>query len=390
MTKLRRLTLSGFKSFACDTRPPPRHDLSESREERSGNTLRIGDVTVLLGANGAGKSNVVTFFRMLNFITTNALQDFIGRSGGAYSLLHYGPQATPRLTARLEFESDSDKNAYHVELSSAAPDTMVFTNESVEYYRQGFPAPQENLLGAGHKESALSESARGGDTTAKVLLHLLRHCNSFQFHDTSENAKIRSKCYVDDAKYLRAEAGNLAAYLYSMRTTQSPYYERIVRTIRQVCPQFSDFELEPSERNSNYVLLNWKEKHQSDYLMGPHQLSDGTLRFMALATLFLQAPDRLPSIIIIDEPELGLHPQAIAVLAGLIKSASQHAQVILATQSVRFVDYFDLADIRPIEHRNGVSRFLDLDPDRFSEWLEDYSTGELWEKNVFGGGPEHE
>jgi predicted ATPase len=246
------------------------------------------------------------------------------------------------------------------------------------------------LLSTGHKESWLDTAAQAGDKTAEVVRNLLRRCNTFQFHDTSESSKIRAAGYVEDAKYLRADAGNLAAYLHSMRKTQQPYYDRIVQTIRQVCPQFKDFVLEPSELNDKYILLNWMEKHQSGYLMGPHQLSDGTLRFMALATLFLQHPDRLPRVIVIDEPELGLHPQAIAVLAGLIKSVSQNAQVIVATQSVRFVDYFELSDIRPIEHRGGVSQVLDLRADEFSEWLEDYSTGELWEKNVFGGGPRYE
>lgn len=386
-TRLTSLTLSGFKSFAYQ------HESSRSKKagaKKRHDRVDFGDVTVLLGANGAGKSNVVSFFRMLNFITTRALQDFIGRYGGAASLLHYGPQVTPRMGARLDFAGEDWKNGYVLELASAAPDTLIFTNETVEYHRTGYATPQTNVLGAGHKESSLEESALGGDKTAEVVLHLLRRCNTFQFHDTSENAKIRKGGYIEDAKYLRADAGNLAAYLYAMQKTERPFYDRIVRTIRQVCPQFSDFELAPSELNPNNVLLNWREKHQSDYLMGPHQLSDGTLRFMALATLFLQAPDGLPSLIVIDEPELGLHPQAIAVLAGLIKAVSQHAQVILATQSVRFVDYFELGEIRPIEHRSGVSRVLDLNPDEFSEWLEDYSTGELWEKNVFGGGPKHE
>lgn len=389
-SKLSSLYVSGYKSFPYSVPAERRLADDDTATDYQGKRVTFGEVTVLLGANGAGKSNVVSLFRLLNFMTTAALQDFIARGGGAMSLLHYGPSVTPRMDVALDFTAEGRTSRYLCTLASAAPDILIFTNEEVVFHRAGFPNPQKIQLGAGHKESALEAAARSGNNTASVVLNLLKSCRTYQFHDTSENAKIRKGGYVEDTKYLRSDAGNLAAFLISLRQNYSPYYDLIVRTIAQVCPEFRDFELAPSDRSPNNVLLNWRGRHHGDYLLGPHQLSDGTLRFMALAALFLQPPDMLPSAIIIDEPELGLHPAALGVLADLVRGASQRSQVIIATQSETFVDHFDIKQIRPMTHAGGASRFLDLEPSDFTHWLEDYSTGELWEKNVFGAGPRYE
>ena len=387
--KLKSLFLGGYKSFSYGP-PRPRSDNEGVQvNDYCGRRVEFGDVTVLLGANGAGKSNVVSFFRMLAFLTTGALQDYIARAGTADSLLHYGSQHSPRMDAELVFSGDSATDGYAISLSSAAPDTLVFTNEAIRFHRAGHPEPLEKLLDSGHKESML-ESCAQTDETSKIIFSLLQGCRPYHFHDTSDSAKIRKGGYLEDARYLRSDAGNLAAYLFAMRNSRREYYDRIVRTIQQICPQFSDFALRPSERNSDYIILNWREKHHPEYLMGPHQLSDGTLRFMALTTLFLQPPEKLPPTVVIDEPELGLHPTAIAALAGFIKGSAPAVQTILATESRTLIDHFGLDQIRPIEHRDGESRFLELSPDEFSDWLDDYSTGELWVKNMFGGGPRYE
>ena len=242
-------------------------------------------------------------------------------------------------------------------------------------------------MGAGHRESLLKERAAGGDRTCKTLYEMLARCRTYQFHDTSDTAKIRKVGYIEDAACLRADAGNLAAFLLAMKQKERPHYDRIVRTIRQVFPRFEDFVLEPSPRNENYILLNWREKGRGEYLFGPHQLSDGTLRFMALATLFLQP--ELPSVIVIDEPELGLHPHAITVLASVVRSAAERCQVILSTQSTRLVDEFDLEEIVVVERNDqtGGTAFRRPNAEELSDWIERYSTSELWEKNVLGGLP---
>jgi len=388
MDKLKQIYLNGYKSVRYDAESI-RSSVDADPEVHRGKAIEFGDITVLLGANGAGKSNLVAFFKMLNFMTTGALQEYIGREGGSNCLLHYGRQVTPRMQAEIEFATASHRTRYMMTLADAAPDTLIFTNEAVEFHREGCLEPQEVVLGAGHQESRLKERADQGDRTCKVIYGMLARCRTYQFHDTSPTANIRKAGYIEDADYLRADGGNLAAYLLAVKRAQRECYDRIVRRIRQAFPQFEDFVLEPSARNKNYILLNWREKGRPEYLFGPHQLSDGTLRFMGLATLFLQPVGKLPSVIIIDEPELGLHPYAITVLASMIQSAAAHCQVILSTQSTRLVDEFDLGQIVVVERdeQANCTRWHRPDAEALEDWIQRYTTSELWEKNVLGGRP---
>jgi len=372
--KLTNIHLNGFKSI-----------------DSEGQDIPLGDITILLGANGAGKSNLLSFFKMLNYMTTGALQVYIGKSGFADSLLYYGSKKTSRLQADITFTSLTDRDNYRFTLSHASSDTLIFTDETIVWQDIDNPTPYTIQLDPGAKESGLDKFYKEKNSkTAKVILELLKRCRVFQFHDTSSEAKIRNSGYINDDGYLRSDGENLAAFLYSMKQQEEgeKYYQRILRYIRMALPQFQDFVLEPSRRNENYILLNWKEK-DSEYLFGPHQISDGSLRFMALATLLLQPQKTLPNVIILDEPELGLHPAAVSLLTGMIKAASLHSQILLATQSTRFIDDFEASDIVIVERNEArrCSTYRKLDESKLSEWLERYSISELWEKNVIGGRP---
>jgi len=372
--KLTNIHLNGFKSI-----------------DSEGQDIPLGDITILLGANGAGKSNLLSFFKMLNYMTTGALQVYIGKSGFADSLLYYGSKKTSRLQADITFTSLTDRDNYRFTLSHASSDTLIFTDETIVWQDIDNPTPYTIQLDPGAKESGLDKFYKEKNSkTAKVILELLKRCRVFQFHDTSSEAKIRNSGYINDDGYLRSDGGNLAAFLYSMKQQEEgeKYYQRILRYIRMALPQFQDFVLEPSPRNENYILLNWLE-NGSEYLFGPHQISDGSLRFMALATLLLQPPKTLPNVIILDEPELGLHPAAVSLLTGMIKAASLHSQILLATQSTRFIDDFEASDIVIVERNKArrCSTYRKLDESKLSEWLERYSISELWEKNVIGGRP---
>ena len=192
--------------------------------------------------------------------------------------------------------------------------------------------------------------------------------------------------YIEENQHLNADGGNLAAMLYLYKQTKPLVYDRIKSTVRKIMPMFDDFVLEPQRLNPKNILLNWKQTG-SEYLFGPHQLSDGTLRAMALITLFLQPQEDLPDVIILDEPELGLHPHAIEIITGLIRAASLKTQVILTTQSTTFLDHFEPEEIIVVDFEAGHSVFRRLEPEELKDWLEDYSVSELWEKNVLGGGP---
>jgi predicted ATPase len=369
--RLTALHLEGFKSIA----PHP------------GQAIAFGDVTVLLGANGAGKSNLISFFRLLGAMTGGTLQHFVGRQGVG-QLLFYGPKVTEAIRFTVTLEDDEGQATYAVKLAHGLPDRLYVGEEAVTYWPPDNTPPASFALAVGGAETSLGQDARD---ISQRLAGWLGKVQAFQFHDTSETARIKDRCYIDDVAGLRGDAGNLAAFLRNLQHTErfKPYYLRIVRHVQKVMPQLEDFALDTLPGHESHVRLNWRDKLRPDYLFGPDQISDGSLRFMALATLLLQPPELLPRVIVLDEPELGLHPAAILELAGMIKRVSAHSQVVLATQSTRLVDEFTPGAIVVVERdaQTGASHFHHLDANRLAGWLEDYSLSELWEKNVLGGQP---
>jgi predicted ATPase len=209
---------------------------------------------------------------------------------------------------------------------------------------------------------------------------------SFHFHDTSDTAGVKRLGALHDNESLRPDASNLAAFLYKLANEHAAIYERIRQVVTLAIPFFDDFVLQPRmlPTEEGQIRLLWRQKG-SDYSLWPGQLSDGSIRFICLATALLQ-PDP-PSTIIIDEPELGLHPYAITLLGSLIRSVSSRTQVIISTQSVPLLNEFSLDDLIVVEREEGASVFKRLNQDAFATWLSDYSIGELWEKNILGGRP---
>jgi len=369
MAKLNHISIKGFKSL---------RDVS----------LDLRPLNVLVGVNGAGKSNLIAFFKLINEMIGGRLQAFIASTGRAQSLLHFGPKVTPHVEAELQFEADKGTDTYSMRLFHAAGDTLVFAEEKLKFLpsvRQG--TPKELNLGVGHQETRVRDEADSGEQMARIFRYLLGQCRVFHFHDTSSTAKIRGYCYVGDDRWLMPDAGNLAAILHRLRNTEnSPAFGRILSLIRRIAPFFEDFELEPTGPGDKEIILNWRQK-DSDQIFGPHQLSDGTLRAMALVTLLEQPVNDLPNVIIVDEPELGLHPSAQIVIAELLKKTSHHSQIVVATQSAGLLDTFEADDIVVVERGTKESQFSRPDSARLQEWLDEYSIGQLWEKNVLGAGP---
>ena len=367
MPQLVRVKLNGFRSIKATT-------------------LEMRPLNVLIGANGAGKSNLISFFKLMNELMAGRLQQHIAETGRATGNLHFGPKVTPQLEAELEFEVDNGADTYQIRLFHAAGDSLVFAEESLSFHQPGYPQPRVLSLGAGHLESRLGDKAAEDEPTAKTLRHLLNRCRVYHFHDTSATARVRNYCYVGDDRWLMPDAANLAAILYRLKLHTETVYRRIVATIRQVAPYFDDFDLEPTGSGGKDIILNWRHR-KSDLVFGPHQLSDGTLRAICLISLLLQPESDLPYLIVVDEPELGLHPFALNVIASLFQAASHHTQVLISTQSSTFLDSFEADDIVIVERDGEASKFDRPDAEKLDAWLEDYSLGEIWEKNVIGGGP---
>ncbi|EFP66414.1 phosphate ABC transporter ATP-binding protein [Ralstonia pickettii] len=355
--QISRLVLHGYKSIAeCD--------------------LELGRLNVLIGANGAGKSNFIGFFRLINRILDQQLQTAVGLAGGPDALLHYGRKKTEELRAELYFGN----NGYQFTLRPTQDNRMMFAHEALWWNMRGDWHPA-----SGHFETHYKERRHHG-MIWDFVVPAMRSWRLYHFHDTSGSALVKQIHNVNDNEYLRDDARNLAAFLLRLKNHHDEHYQRIVKAIRLVAPFFGDFHLRPTVDNKEKIQLEWTEQGQDEPFTAS-ALSDGTLRFICLATVLLQPEDFMPAAILIDEPELGLHPFAVSVLAGLMKSASQKHQLIVSTQSVELVNEFDAEDLIVVDKRGGASSFARPDAQALSEWLAEYSLGDLWKKNLLGGRP---
>ena len=365
--KLENVVIKGYKSIGFDTPV----------------SLSLGSVNILLGANGAGKSNIVSFIKMLSYMMSKSFARYVEMSGTANSLLHYGAKQTPAMEGTLTFSDSKSVDTYHFKLVNAAPDRLIVTEESVRWHRKGEDKPYDVLIEPVFKESALADSH---DAVAKSIYWMLSYCKVYQFHDSSAAGPLRQACPVETAEYLQAHGNNLPSFLYFLREHYSDSYNRIVTYVKDVVPQFEDFYLEPV---GNFISLRWKDNSATDYVFNAHQFSDGSIRFIALATLLLQPKETMPNVIILDEPELGLHPYAVTQLAQMIKDAAIHSQIIIASQSKDLVDYFDIDNISVVEmdEASFCTTVKTLNESDYKLWLERYTVSELWDKNIIGGRP---
>ena len=354
---------------------------------------------VMIGANGSGKSNFIRFFEMLSWMfRAQRLGEFVGRHGGADDQLYGGNALTPRMDAEITLRTEQGRNDYRFALSYAHPDRFLFTEEAFRFYPGDmslypdiFVEPDWEYFSSGHDESKLVEFAQtrtntkdAGLTTARVIVNLLRGCSAHQFHDTSFRSSLKMNWDITENHSLRSDGGNLAPILHRLEREDLARYNIICRHIRRMLPVFERFVL-----NDSYgkVYLRWQAKGM-DKTIGPHLTSDGSLRLFALITLLNLPGEMLPDVILLDEPELGLHPSAVSLVGAMISSLSEERQVILATQSPLLVDSFQLEEIIVTEMNDGATRFRKLKSDEYRHWLEDgYTSGGLWQTNLLGGRP---
>jgi predicted ATPase len=349
--------------------------------------LQFENINLFIGANGSGKSNLLSFFEMMSCIMTDAFQKYIADNGFANTLLYFGSKNTTQIEAKINLTHQTGEYRYYFRLSPIAGDTFVFAKE--ELNDKEF---QKILLTSYNKETglkAISLEKNAKATIAKNIIKFLSTLSIFHFHDTSKNALIKQARVIEDNTYLKNDGSNLAPFLYQIKVEYPKHYHKIKLIIRQIAPFFDDFVLVP---NKDYILLKYKEIG-SDIEFGAFRLSDGTLRFIALATLLIQPKEKMPPIIIIDEPELGLHPVAIDKLASLLRTASKYSQIFMTTQSERLLNHFEVKNVivvsRKKERRTNryFSEFKKLDRDELNTWLVDYSLSQIWESNLIGGKP---
>jgi predicted ATPase len=366
MPELERISIKGFKS------------LGEVID------LKLGSTNVLIGSNGSGKSNFIGVFSFLRDLKEGRLQEYVRRSGGAERLLHFGSKTTDSIEIFLVFSGEV--NQYRIALGATDADQLYPENEVVYYWDKfRYPnRPWHFSLSSNGLEAAIS-----GKTTDRVSPYIKEHFDRwrvYHFHDTSSSSPMKKSASVDDNRFLRADGSNLAAFLYLLKSKHEESYGLIRSAVQRVFPVLADFVLERDALNESVITLQWKHRN-SDAFFDASSLSDGTLRFIALATLFLQPVTLRPSVALVDEPELGLHPYAIGVLAALVKQASTKTQVILSTQSPLLLDYFDPEDVIVADLIDGKTQLSRLNSESLEKWLDQYSLGQLWEKNEIGGRP---
>jgi predicted ATPase len=354
-------------------------------------TLAPGRVTVLIGPNGSGKSNLLALLQLVPLMHTGTLQQFVARRGGASALLHYGPKVTETLRIRLDFQQDSGANAYQAELGYGAGDSLFVSKEQASFQSGG----KERLVivDAGRPESNLRRVAQtDGNPTLKTVSWWLSQMNFYHFHDTSLTSALRQNAPVSQDRFLHSEGRNLAAFLYRLRHSVEPgdqtAWRRISLLVQRIAPAVAELiptSVVPGQDPPTHVRLDWRDDRGETF--GVQDLSDGTLRAIALVTALGQPASTLPAFVTIDEPELGLHPAALALFAGLVRSVSTRCQVVIATQSPALLDHFQSGDVVVVDRVDGESRFQRLDEERLASWLAEYSLSELFEKNLLEGRP---
>jgi predicted ATPase len=367
MPAISKLSITGYKS------------IRELRE------FELRDLNVLIGANGAGKSNFISFFRMLAEMYGKRFQLYTAKRGGPDALLHFGRKISGVIESEVAFSHDVGQ--YFFTLDPTEDNRLILAQEGVKF-GDSVPIPfaraglDESVLADRHKTVSVPDASY-----AELLERLppIGNIRVYHFHDTGEAARIKQVQPSNDNLRLKDDASNLAPFLRMLREKHEASYRMIVESIRMIAPFFDDFV--HREGNPETVTLEWIEKGNPDTPFKVHALSDGTLRFICLATLLQQPWELMPPIILLDEPELGLHPFAINILAALLQRASERKQLIVATQSVELLSCFEPEDVVVIDRKDNASTFRRLDRAELGDWLNDYSLGALWEKNVLGGRP---
>ena len=355
----------------------------------------LPNAAVLIGPNGSGKSNVFLFLEMLRqMLRYRRLGEFVARHGGADDQLFGGSAVTSTLSGELQLCASNGRYFHKFSLPYVQPDQFFVERESIDFVPSTHPGPMGRLIFNRDTESGLLDlyevDESSNDVVNKELVQALNEIREFfgslafhQFHNTDFNSNIKKSWDVTDSVRLRPDGGNLAAVLYRLEQEDTKRYDYICNLVNRVLPTFDRFDLEESYGK---ILLRWKAKG-SDKTMGAHLTSDGSLRYFCLVTLLNLPEEMLPSVILLDEPELGLHPSAVGLVGAMIKRISRHRQVIVATQSPLMLNEFDLGEVYVFDLKDGQTRVHRPDEEGLKNWVEEYSTGEIWLTNLIGGRP---
>ncbi len=363
--KIERMTIRGFKSI------------------REMNDLELKNINIIIGANGAGKSNFLESFKFLLSITRGELENYVKLMGGAGRVLHFAGRHSDVLQIRVDFQ----RAHYNVVLDLAYSDKLEIINS--DYHTKLEVLTERGHLQVDDDSARIATTPPGyqdveGPTSLRDFYQIIVKFKVYHFHNTTRFSSIRRTAKMTDKESLLSDGSNLAAFLYFLQEKYPEVIDRLEKVVKSVAPFFQRFWLKQEPDGGDNINLRWLHVGVEE-LFAVDDLSDGTLRFIALAALLLQ-PNPPPTIII-DEPELGLHPAAIAQLAAMIHQVSPEVQIIAATQSPTFASYFSWQDFIVVERKDEASTFRRLTEEEVKPWLDEFSMGAIWEMNLIGGQP---
>jgi predicted ATPase len=339
--------------------------------------LELKPINILIGSNGSGKSNFISFFKMLNSILNTNFQKYVIEEK-VDNILHFGRKTTKILNSKVRLTSIEDQRDFlQFEINQTQNGGLFFSKIGT-----GVLLSNNFLIGTFN----LNEGLFSEKFEDNYIYTTFSNLQVYHFNDTTNTSFLRKESELNDNRYLIQDGRNLPSYLYFIKEKHPKYFERILKTIQSIAPYISDFILEPSKLNEKEIELRWKDTGDSESNFSAYQFSDGTLRFIALTVLLMQ-PDP-PKTIIIDEPELGLHPFAISKLAAMIQIASTKSQIIISTQSPGLISHFTAEDIIIVDKsiQENQSIFKRLNTEHLKVWLDEFTTlGDLWETNQING-----
>lgn len=383
--------VASMESTMADYKPMP-IDWVAARGFRSFRDLKrllLGQINLLIGPNGVGKSNLLMLLDFLAAIFNGRLQHYVRKMGGTEHLLHFGSSTTHAI--EIEVSLGGGSNSYSVQLELAEGDTLFVSREKAKFSgnRPKREAPFELDARPHSTEATISDidHAKGQHPALQFVRNHIARWGVFHFDGTTRLATLRSTSTLGRPQPLVPDGSNLATFLYYLKHSHTMAYSQILRTVQVSAPFVKDFVLVPFGEGESSVRLNWAHA-ESNEVLDASTLSNGIVHLLYLSTLLLQPIHCMPSTILIDEPELSLHPLPLNMVGGLVRSAAAYGpQLILSTQSSSLLDGFDPNHVLVANRVSGETQISRIDQDKVTDFGQDYSLGELWEMNAFGGRP---
>jgi len=358
----------------------------------------LSDLTVLVGPNSSGKTALLEAVRVLSRSADRALAQAVADLGGMVAVMSRGGDGLgPHFALRVPVTS-SRVALYELTLRTVQSTHEVETEElwsglaGVEHADLAFGFgllhgvrvvdPElrgwDPRLGLERQETLLSDRPPGGSWVDELRAALA----SIAFYgpvDAGPDAPIRLPQQVRPARLPRPSGEYLASTLQYKRSRDRWMFDRLEGVLRTAYPGFEGLDFEPVAAGS--IMLTWSERGKVYYA---NELSEGTLRFLLLASLLLTT--ELPALVLIDEPEVSLHPELLCLLSDLLQDASSRTQLLVATQSPELISWLKPEQIVVLDlDDEGWCQATPGDQLNLEDWLKDYTLGQLWTKGVIGG-----